>query len=117
MRTSKLTHKEIAARFHGISRNMIQHVMLNIFHPGQDYRECFTYLRIQYMPGSTFISYLRDGRLAYPFRDQTYAIIYQGCTPYHVKRAHEIVCSYREAIPELNLEPVVIVRIVKEREL
>lgn len=114
MRTSKLTHKEISARFNGISRNMIQHVMLNIFHPSADYRSCFSYLRIQHMSGLEFQGYLKDGKLYYPFLQEQYTIIYQGCTPYHVKRAHEIVCSYREAVPELNFEPVVIIRIVKE---
>lgn len=111
-----LSHKEIQKYF-GVSLGMIRNVMLNQFHPGLTYRNIFTYLRLRNYTGPEFKDFLHDGQLKDPQTKKHYSIIYQDCAPYTVKRAHQVMCSYREAPDCLNLEPIVIVRIAKENVL
>lgn len=118
IKTSALTHSAIL-RAYGVSRNMIRHVMLNCFHPGQDYRttEGPLVCKLKHMTGEQFKNHLTNGQLKNPQNSLLYTVIYQGCTPYHVKRAHEVLCSFRNAQDDLALEPIVIVRISKENVL
>lgn len=111
LKTSALTHVQITSRYSGISRNLINYIMRNYFTPPASYKHTMKTLRLRTMTGARFRDNLTDGTLRDPFTGISHSIIYQDCTPFHVKRAPQVICSFRAAHDDLNLEPIVIVRI------
>ncbi len=112
IRTSKLTHSQILASTGGISRNSIRHAMLNVWWLGADYKNVLKYYRLRHISGKEFTNYSKNGLLYDPHSSVSYSILFRDCGPVSVKAASVVACSFRLASEEMNLEPIVIVRIV-----
>lgn len=113
IRTSKFTVAQLRGQF-GVTRGMVRNVMYNQFTVPADYKLCLDYYKLFSVSGIQFMSLLRNGELACTapsMKGVRFNIIYKDCTPYHVKRAKRVLISYRTALEEFNIEPIVIVRI------
>lgn len=106
-RTFSLSHAEILAKY-GTSRSKIQSAMLNkTTIPISVIPALDTYL-CKLCDGATFLSQVFDGK--FPFQQQDYCIIYQSCNPAQVRKSLVLV-HFRAAKPELELEPICIVKV------
>ena len=124
IRTSHLPVAELRSKYR-ITRAAVRAVMYNQFCIPRDFQICMKYMRVTCMSGRQFASFLtgdgelrnNDPALAFLFSNTipVFTVIYQGCTPYYVKRAARLSLSWRIAQDDFNIEPVVIVRIINDK--
>lgn len=116
IRTSPLSYQQLTKLF-GVTRPRVKAVLYNQFHVPADYVPTLRYYQLKEMTGHQFDSYrtadglLRSGRVDIP---EQFLIIYQDCNPAEVRKSQTVRCSFRIADTSFNIEPICIVRIVKE---
>lgn len=87
--------------------------MRNYMHIDDKYLEGLRKYKMVHVSGKVFYNMCADGRIMFHSdANVKHSIIYHNCSPYHAKRAVEVRLSFREAKPEYNLEPIVLVEIV-----
>jgi len=114
IKTSPLTHRELAINFPNFTRNQLNHSVLNTFHLSQEMVQCLSIYRACRLNGKQFNALLHDGIITQNEDANTktdYQIVYSKCTPYQVKRAKEIKLSFRKPNSIWNIPPTVIVMI------
>lgn len=92
------------------TKHQLADQMRNYIHIEDKYLEGLTTYRMEHMSGRIFKRELHEGTISH--NGILHNIIYHGCTPYNVKRAVEIRCSFRAASSEYQIEPIVLVQIV-----
>lgn len=105
------TQQQLIAAY-GCNKYQLADKMRNNFHIPDEFLGALVTYRVEHFSGREFDKLLFDGMIR--LKDVWFAVIYNKCTPYHAKRALEIRLSFREAKPEFNIEPIVLVQIVQE---
>lgn len=104
-------HTNLIATY-GCNRSQLADKMRNNFHIPDEYLGALTDYACVHKTGQELRHDIFDGQIIMP--SKTYNVIYNGCTPYHAKRAVEVRLSFRAAKPEFQLEPIVLVQIVTQ---
>lgn len=115
MKTSHLNYAELIAA-HGVSRNILNSVLVNNFHIEDTYLPALEFYRVTHMSGNMFRMASKEGTIKYnrvktnPKPDCV--IIYNDCTRAKAIAATEIRISFRAAKEEYNLPAYALVQIV-----
>lgn len=100
---------------YGITRQNLQYLMTHFHTFPHEFRDCLSKYYLLYWSAPHFSEQLHDGIITHD--SISYLVTYRGCTPANIKFADEsnqIKVSFRLAMPEFNLLPVVLISVRKE---
>lgn len=111
---SKYPSQAVLTQSYGFNKYELADKLRNYMHIEDKYLEALKRYRMVHMTGATLKLAIVDGmikNLQKP-NDPRYSVIYHNCSPYYATRAEEVRVSFRMAVEEFNLEPIVLVEIV-----
>jgi len=101
---------------HGVTRNQVASMMVNLFHYPANFRDTLEHYYILHWTGKHFDSILEEGAIFHADSGFSYLVVYQGCTPYAARRAKQLKLSFRKASVDFGLQAYVIVRTIQDSE-
>ncbi len=110
-----MTQSAIASKY-GVSKSFLRSLLNNQFHIPELFHDSLKHYRLCKLSPQEFLAALHEGTVTQTVagKDTEFAVIYAKCNPYTVKRASQVICSFRAAKDEIGLEPVVIVQILEK---
>ena len=111
--TKQITRRD-SYKLYGVTKNQVASMMLNFFHFPYQYTDVLATYYLRHWTGQHFYASMQDGAIIGTEDNIKYLVVYQGCTPFQAKRAHQLRLSFRSAKPEFGLQAYVVVRIHTE---
>lgn len=113
---SKYPSQATLVQFYGCNKYQLADKMRNYMHIEEGYLQALKSYRMCHMHGSVLAHAVVDGTIKNLQKpsDPMYSVIYHNCNPFNAKRAKEVRLSFRAAMEEFNLEPIVLVEIVSQ---
>lgn len=99
---------------YGITKKQMHSLLINIFHFPATHADCLSGYYLKHWQGEYLSSQIAEGSVL--DNGEEYVVIYQGCTPYQVRRAKEVKLSFRKPKKEFALSSYVIVRVVTDAD-
>ena len=94
----------------GLPRTSVDFMLKYTFHYPEQYKDTLVrYYKLYHKP-EYFFSLLEMGAFYSKTDDMLYDVIYYKCTPSQLRMCKQIEMSFREAQPEFDLKPYVLVR-------
>ncbi len=107
-----ISHATIQAKY-GIEKSFLRSLLNNQFYIPEIFHSCLAHYRLSIVSSTEFRTRIKEGTLTQHVAGKSveFAVIYQNCSPTSIKSARTVRLSFRAAMPEIGLEPVVIVQI------
>jgi hypothetical protein len=115
-KVSKYPSQAVLMQFYGCNKYELADKMRNYMHIDDKYLPALAKYRMMHCSGIKFSTTVVDGTISMTdhVNSGLFNVIYHNCNPFNAKRAKEVRLSFRAAMEEFNLEPIVLVEIVSD---